>query len=313
MKKIIAIIIAVLCFSSVTAFASVTEASDRLGINALESALNVSSDFQTLYYDGNYYVSKNLNDVEYTDDYDVSYRLNMSEAQWSEIAEVHFYFNDAENIIRGRYSHKNGTEVTIQYLQENYVEEYNDITQENWTLGEIDFLYPENNTIRFNHKQLLGKEVLVKLDNYNESYSVKAVATDGSFFCKKGELIIKDNEYYYIDFDKIHITDKNNFNINDFTTCDGYLITDKELILKIDEAMQKYLEDDFGFFENDGLTKGLSNIVLVIMFFIVPLVIAVIFVISALRTKTYYKKFFRIIYISALCVMAIFILIALLL
>jgi hypothetical protein len=80
----------------------------------------------------------------------------------------------------------------------------------------------------------------------------------------------------------------------------AFEITDENLCNKIDECIEAYYDDDYGFFDDDGFTNTVSKVMLTIIFLIFPLAVFALALILAIRSKGYYKKLLRILYISAI-------------
>ena len=92
-----------------------------------------------------------------------------------------------------------------------------------------------------------------------------------------------------------------------------YKITDPQFKEQIDKAIAEYYADSYGFLDNENTTQKISDIVLVIIFLILPFAVFVLFFVLALRSKTKYKKFFRTIYILALILTLVFLILAIIL
>ena len=126
-------------------------------------------------------------------------------------------------------------------------------------------------------------------------------------------LITSEDKYYYIDCAKAELGNIKYFNIADYAEILAFEITDENLCDKIEECIDEFYDDDYGFLDDDNFTESVSGVLLTIVFLILPLAIFILFLILAIRSKGYYKKLFRIIYISAVLVVIMFIVLAIIL
>ena len=303
MKKIIALILAVFCLSSMCVFA---ETGKRVA--------QTDENFSTLILDGERYESFDFSVSGKADFIELDCTFNLTDNQKETVKDVYAEINDQGNIISATYTFKNGSVLSSYYLHEDYLEEYNTVKSDNWNLCEIDFIYPDGNKLNITRDKLFGESynlfmAEVDIENW---FDVFAVSKDNSFSVTKGILIDTDEEYYYLDFKTAGIT-YSDFDIESYANLSVYKITDSEFKEQIDDAIAEYYADDYGFLDDDKTTKKVSDIVLVIIFLILPFAVFVLFFILALRSKTKYKKLFRTIYILALLLTLVFIILAIIL
>lgn len=319
MKKIIALILAVLCISSLSVFATapvmeMTSVNESIGWEAAE--ITVNDDFTQLYYNGERFISFNSSTVDFGSLNDLNCAVTFTESQKQMVETVLLYINDKKTVISAEYTLENGGHLQLSYLKHSLADEYNSLMGENWNKGEIDFCWPEGNKVETTLNELLGKKENVFInDTFSlDFFNVKAYSDDKSLSVIKGQLLeINGEEYYYLDFERAGIENNGDFDIFDYDVVLAYKITNEELCDQIEDAIDEYYDDDYGFLDDDKFTVAVADIMLVLLFLIIPFAIFVLFLIFAILSKTYYKKYFRAIYISALVVIMLFIVMFLLL
>ena len=303
MKKIIAIILAVFCLSSMCVFA---ETGERV--------VQVDENFLSLTLDGERYESFDFAVSGKTDFTELNCTFNLTDTQNETVKGIDAQINEQGNIISATYTFKNGSVLSAYYLHEEFLEEYDTVNSDGWNLCEIDFIYPDDNELSITRDKLLGESYNMSMDEDEIAnwFDVDAVSGDKSFRVTKGILIDTDEEYYYLDFESAGIT----YADLDFENYDNllvYKITDANVKKQIDEAIARFYAEDYGFLNDGKTTKKISDIVLMIIFLILPFAVFVLFFILALGSKNKYKKFFRTIYILALILTLIFIILAIIL
>ena len=303
MKRIIALILAVFCLSSMCVFAETAE-----------KTASVDENFSTLTLDDERYEAFDFSVSGKADFSELNCTFDLTATQKETVEKIDAEINHQGNIISATYTFKNGSVLSTYYLHEDFFEEYDTVNSDGWNLCEIDFIYPENNILNFTKDKLLGESYNLSMaeDEIANWFDVVAVSGDKSFRVTKGILIDTDEEYYYLDFKSAGIT-YSDFDVENYDHLPVYRITDPEVKEQIDKAIDEYYDDGFGFLNDDKTTKKVSDIVLVIIFLILPFAVFVLFFILALRSKTKYKKLFRTIYILALILTLIFVVLAIIL
>ena len=303
MKRIIALILAVFCLSSMCVFAETAE-----------KTASVDENFSTLTLDDERYEAFDFSVSGKADFSELNCTFNLTDTQKETVEKIDAQINEQGNVISAVYTFKNGSVLSTYYLHEDFFEEYDTVNSDGWNLCEIDFIYPENNILNFTKDKLLGESYNLSMaeDEIANWFDVDAVSGDKSFRVTKGILIDTDKEYYYLDFKSAGIT-YSDFDVENYDHLPVYRITDPEVKEQIDKAIDEYYDDGFGFLNDDKTTKKVSDIVLVIIFLILPFAVFVLFFILALRSKTKYKKLFRTIYILALILTLIFVVLAIIL
>lgn len=314
MKKILSLVFAfTLIFScfAVTAFAEDMEI-------VPQPVITFSEDYQKLYADNEPFSridASMLNlefdnkdmyifQYEYNTDYESSHTVSsdfiqLSEAQKENIKDVYIEQNEQKNIYRVEFTFNDGSVLTVVFLKDTYLEEYNSIISGEGEANEyiINFVYPDGNVVTAKKSDLFGEPVdLTKSDfYYYDVSSVNAVNSDGSLAVTKGELLIIDDMYVYVDYAESGIDASFYYDEADddqLSKCVFHKITDEQLISDFQKAEQAYYEDDFGFLYDNEVTDAVSEVFLIFVFGIVPAIIFVILLIKAIRGKGVYKKLY---------------------
>lgn len=329
MKKILSIIFAIMlifsCFA-ISVFAEddllFTEDSTYVFEDAIARAsATISDDYQKLYVNGDPYsrIDASMLSVEYiitvAGDYyegdNVIFEL--SEAQKKEIKEVYAERNTQRNIFYVNLTFNDGAVLSITFLKDDCLDEYNNLINGDVDEYTIDFVWPEGNVVLAQKGALFG-DTVTKTDNQlarNEYFDVMVQSSDGSLVMYKGNLFINGDEFYYLDFKENGLKDTwVNTAFGDVSKFTLHKITDQELISALKSAEESYYDDDYGYLYDDSLTESVSAVFLIFVFAVVPFVIFVIFLIKTIRGKGVYKKIYGT--VSALCIaeLIVFIIIA---
>lgn len=303
MKKIIALLIAIICLSSISVAAVTTTEISETELSP-NSVIVIDDGFYGLYYDGEYFTGFDLGEADFSDFEELNCRLSLTDAQTDIIRSANFSINAQRNIIMADYGFKNGSTLSVNYIKNDFLNEYNSLMGDSWVNGEVDFYWPDGNIISVSKNKLMGQSTTLLIDGYIDYFDVNAVTDDGGLKIIKGQLIVKDDEYYYLDFNSAGV-DADNFDLFDYQHIYAYRITDEELCGQIEDALDSYYGSDLGFLNDDKFTQTVADILLVAVFIAAPLLIALTFIILAIFNKTGYKKFFRAIYISSLLALAV--------
>ena len=258
-------------------------------------------------------VSKNL-----TPWYKNSAYIDFDNLPQENIKDITIHTNKAKNMYLVEIYYNDGSILLLHFLQDSYLEDYNNVVNGKADQYLIDFVYPDGNIVMTNQDALLGKKTKINRkelgDIYDFNYVDKA-NKDLSISIRSGAVLgLEDGKHYYLDFKEAGIEDTS-FSFgsweldNIVIDVPIYEITDEKLIADIDLAWEKYYEDDFGLFYDKTASEIVSAVFLIFIFAVVPAVIFVIFLIKAIRGKGLYKK----LYITAavLCILEIIVFIIL--
>lgn len=302
MKKIVSLLVALLlltCCFCLTASA--------------EGTIIISNDYENIYMNGSTYSRFNTSrlNVDYTEN--VYSSISLSEAQQETIERITLQVNEDKSLISAEFNFKDGSYLTAEYMNSKYLPIYEDIVNNYIGTYVVDFVWPEENQVRTDRYSLIGSgEPLVVSDaNSNSIFDVYAENEAGTLSVTKGYVVEIDNEFYYVDYDKNGF-DSNN-SIYTVAPVFGYKITDKALLEELEEAMDEYYKEDFGFFLDDSFSDGVSRVFIVFVFAVLPLAVLIVSLIFAIRSKGVYRKLCASISILSGIELTIFIVLAILL
>ena len=313
MKKILSLIISfILIFScfAVTVFAEDT-IEDFDIFNAKMPIGTFSDRYENFYADGERYTRINASLVELDlnhywiveDEYNNDYYLGtgiyieLTNQQKQEIKTVKLESNKDRTIVEATLVYFDDVEMTIVYLKDNYLDEYNKIISGQTEILTIDFMYPYSNSVEAQNYQFVGEMTSFtnsRLVDLEDDYDVIAKNSDGSMSVVVGKLLIIDDEYYYLNFKEAGFDEDDWYSgsIGKIANKPIHKITDTQLLEKIDNAMVEYYEDDYGVLYDDNATESISIVFFIFVFAFIPLAILVFFLIKALKGEGIYKKLY---------------------
>ncbi len=319
MKRIIALFGAILLTVSlfgITAAAAVeTVSNDLIGGGAIE----YTEDYSEVTYGGITYKavnSKMVNGVEGMAD-EVSAKL--SEKQQETMYEILLWNSANGELLEVTYNFMDGTYMCKTYLQEAYMEAYMEAYSKGIS-GEyedvfIDFEWPYGNIVTAKKAEITQNKTnifLNELDVFSE-FRVYAQITPKDVGVIKGQLIVTDSRCYYVDFEENGINYYNNYYIaGTYNRVSAYEITDKALKADIEAAVDSYYGEEFGYFYDDNVSRGVSKVLLFILLGILPFVILAVCAVLAIRLKGRYRKLFLSVGAIALLEIAVYTLVKLL-
>jgi len=312
MKKYIALIITVVILSLslfVPAFAS------------QKRVITLSDDYKYMYYSGNTYTRVDASMLHFTDristvaetydvttedeyngdalsltdpfDYASYYTTKLTDEQQKEVKSVEiFNTNHDETLFFITIYFYDGSELSIDFIREDYVDEYNDLINgksDNYT---IDFRWPEGNAIQIDKEKLsIGNKVKFDVYNLSRDFSVYANSSTDSFQAEIGSILSYEDTYYYFSYtgtDIAGIYDLWDLEVDKIEVIE---LVDEELINQLKAGEEKYLDDEFGYLFDDELTEAVAKIFFIFVFALIPVAIFVVTLILALKSKKgIYKK-----------------------
>lgn len=264
-----------------------------------DTPATISEDYQTLFVEDTYYSRVNLSLIEYEYTTLMTDKITLSPTQQETIKEIELQTNDSHSIINVQITFYDDALLSIFFLQNDYLDTYEQLMSGQATEYLIDFVWPEGNIVRADRETLFGEVVTLsktELEWCDRDF-VSAQSDDGALSITTGALLSDKDAYYYVDFSEIHIDNKWDFQTNKYHVLNVHKITDNKLLENITAAQEKLYDDDLGFLYDDDFTEALSTVFMIFIFAIVPFILFVLFLILSIRSKTIYKKFFRIVYI----------------
>lgn len=313
MKKILSIIIAFMlifsCFA-VTVFAENTV--EEFNIFDAKMPVGTFSDrYEHFYADGEQYTRINASIIEmnlkynwiieevYNDDFYTgdSIFIELTDQQKQEIKDIRLSSNEQRTLVQATLTYFDDAEMTIVYLKDSYLEEYNKIASGETDTLIIHFVYPSNNYVEAQRQQLSGEITTFtnsRLVDLEDDYDVVAQNSDSSISVVAGKLLIIDDEYYYLNYKEAGFDEDDWYSgsIGKIANKPLHKITDAQLIADIDNAMEDYYDDDYGVLYDDNATESISIVFFIFVFAVIPLAILVFFLVKAIKGKGIYKKMY---------------------
>ncbi len=287
MKKIISFICAVLIAASAFSFA----------VCASEPQVSFSDDFGTLTYEGIKYTAIDSDIIRidtYRDDYDVT----LTAEQLKTVSELSLFVYEDNSFIQAEYELKSGASVTCTYVSADYKEAYElslnrdviDVSLNAGTMGvtsemlNLPKLMQNKTTISYNNA----------LNEVEDWYYVKSHFVPEQAYMFIGVIIIDDDKYYYLDFNAANIDYADNFYLSEIDDKElvGFEVTDSEQIEIIANFVNDYWGDDeYGsIFGDDLASRIISNIMLLLVFGLLPSLALIALVVLGIFAKGKYKK-----------------------
>ena len=286
--------------------------------------ITLSDDYKYMYYNGATYVradasmlrftdrdlfefeeSENVTDsiVEssegvytYTayDNYQDYYKIMLTEEQNKAIKMVEVTNSNHDEVIFFIIIYFcDGSELHLDFILEDSIDDYNMVISGNTKEYQIDFMWPDDNNITVDKdKFYIGNKTTINSWDYEYNYSIYASSPTDSFDAEIGMILKIENSYYFYSFIESDIKSSLDFyNMNSNKKIKVIELADEELINKIKIGEEKRLNDKFGYLYNDELTETVSKIFFILVFAIFPLAIAVTTLVIAIKAKKgVYKK-----------------------
>ena len=309
MKKLLSLIISfVLVFSC---FAVTVFAEDFDLLNAKTPIGTFSDRYEKFYAEGEQYtrikasvIETDLNynwivEEEYVSEYylGVGIYIQLTNQQKQEIKTVKLKTNKDRTLIEATFTYFDDAQMTVMYLKDAYLDEYNKVVTGQTETLTIEFVYPSYNNVEAQRQQLVGEMTTFtnsRLIDLEDDYDVVAKNSDGSMSVVVGKLLVIADEYYYLNYKEAGFGEDDWYSgsIGEIANKPLNKITDTQLIAAIDGAMEEYYNDDYGVLYDDDVTESISIGFFVFVFAVVPLAILVFFLIKAIRGKDIYKKLY---------------------
>ena len=253
--------------------------------------LVIDEDLQHVTVNGDVYVRADVSQLEgyyYRMDADVQ----LTEAQQELYKDVQLYvMEDVPSVIRLDIQHKDGMTMQITYIEESAYEEYLSLLeQEEYT---VRFVFPSDNDIITEKSLLCDEETTLYKDQLNRAIFFDVYAVGENWMTiRKGWLVIVDEAYYYVDMEATGL-DGDDY-LYRKAKVDAWRVTDRDLRMRFDNAMDAYYGDGLGVLENPEVADRVSSVFMVIIFGFLPFAVLVAFTLFAIFTK---KRAYRIQYI----------------
>lgn len=289
---------------------------------ANKRVVTLSDDYKYMYYDGSTYTRADTSMLSFTTldtymtsseevyesdevkeipvntvtefvDYGSYYTVKLTDTQREEAKAVEITNSSYdESLFFVTVYFKDGSELYIDFLRDDLIDEYNKVINGNTDEYYIDFLWPEGNIISINKEKLtIGKKLKINAWDYEDDYEVYTYSSTGSFDAEIGLILKNDNSYYFYSFIDSDVKSANEFWELGDERIEVIELTDDELHNKIKIGEEKRQEDNFGYLYNDELKEAVAKIFFVLVFAVIPAVVFISSLILAVKSKKLlYKK-----------------------
>ena len=250
-----------------------------------------SEDFKTLYFGFDEYVLFNNENICNDVYYELENEITLTPAQNEKVSKIKLTSSEEGALIDAEIKYKDGINMELNYIKAEYIDEYSELFTSASAEYEIDFVFPEGNTVTVTRDKLFGEKFTIDDPSFYDSFEVLGWSSDDKICVSVGILIVYHDEFYYYDYMEAG-TSYLDFTIYEEDFIEAYKITDADIVAALTEAEKSYYADDFGFFLDDNFTKKVADIFLIIIFAIIPFATLVLFTIFAFRSKGIYKKLY---------------------
>lgn len=286
-----------------------------LGLTALANVTaTLSEDYQTLTLGEKTYTRVNATIIQ-TEYYEEDYTpVVLSAAQQGMIQSISLQSNENKILMTADIIFTDGATLNISYLQIDYLADYQMAVEEQAENYIIDFIHPEENEVIASSLDLHINDVMLSQTEWEDGdyYDVYIKSKDNKLCIRTGILFSINEEFFYVSFSENEIS--NYVELSMRLNVKSHKITNENLISKLGNAETTYYAQDLGVLFSDDLSEKIASVFLIIVFGGIPFALFVLFLILAIRSKTFYKKLFRVIYgLSASVLIISFIVAALIL
>lgn len=272
-----------------------------------DSTVSFSDDLSKVDYNGVEY-SRFSSSLLYTDVYSELYaNVMLTEDQKETIHSVNLFTNDYKNIIKVTVTYKDGSVLSMKFIQNDYLEEYNGMISHTKGKSFVYFEWPTDNTVNVDLTTFRDADSTLDWDDlYSDYFRVFIDNADATIRVLAGALFIVEDEYYFVDFNNLSLTDGNKFNPQSYDELSAYKITDEVLKEELAVAYDEYYNDGTNFLLDEDFTKKLSKIFFIFLLGILPCALAIVYLILLMRSNDTYKKIYAFICVTALATSVLF-------
>ena len=262
---------------------------------------------QNLQYRGNTYMRFDASAVYF----DSEEYLENIKYDTIEIKSADYEISKNAVMITAYFNYRDGSTLTAYFIDQRYYDEFLSTSENN--NYSIDFHYPDEVVVPATKDELFGPKTTISENEllFCDEYDVTVQDPDQIYSIETGRLLICDNDYYYVDYKEADIYDPLEFYPSEMQSLDVHKITNPELCEQIKSAYGN--GGTFDLFSSDFF-GGISTAFVIIIFFIIPLAVLILFIILYNRAKSNtYKKILLSIWIAAAIELLVFVVTALLL
>lgn len=296
MKKILNIILCVLVVVSLfTVSVSALDIEMTQAYEQIKPAY-FSEDYTVLNFEENVYTVIDSYNISYEnpDMYPVTVDLTEQQKQTVSWLELNVVSNGL--LIEANYKLSSGIQMTVNYIDNRYLNQYNNALNGKAENVRVNFGYPEDNFYETSLAKLKQNKTELAYDDMN---TVFLVCADIDIRPKEvgvvvGRLILYGGVYYYLDYCDAGIkgeAEMSSLLENDKKTYTVYEITDRNTVSELNNCYSLY-NSGLGIINDYKITNAFANALAVTVFGVLPLAVLVLSVIFGMRFKEKYRKLF---------------------
>ncbi|MBQ7090526.1 MAG: hypothetical protein IJN82_05345, partial [Clostridia bacterium] len=217
--------------------------------------------------------------------------------------------NAEKTVVEASIQYQTGSQLICTFLRSDCMDDYWDVMTDDGVY-EVEFGWPENNVVFYDRAGFYGEAQTLSTYVYEWGDRYEVYKTNTNLSRIVGGLIVSDGSYYYVDYAENQTDYANFYNLEEVQ---GYLITDHELIDRLDAGVGAYYQEDIGFLYDDSLSQRVTAVMLCVLFGAIPLGILIFALIQTIRKKGAYRKMFAFITAFSAAELAVFTVVAILL
>ncbi len=320
MKKILNIILCVLV--AVSLFTLSVSADEAIPLGGKDKTADFSEDYTHLSFEKESYTiidDSNISyDSFYYDDDVILEIIALTEEQKKTVSSLELKVFRKDLLLSADYTLNTGVEMYVTYINDKYLEKYNKASNGEVEDARVYFGYPDNNQFNTTLTKLKENKTTISIDYWGvEEFEVYVDIDEESknnISIISGQLILKDDVYYYLDYKDAGIKDlEESVELyEDERTYIAYEITDPDTVWGLENCYNLY-NDDLGFINDEDIASAFASALATIVFAVLPLAVLVLSIIFGIRFKEKYRKLFIALGVVAIAEIIVFAIISILL
>ncbi len=292
MKKLIALILSLICIMSAISFSAFAESNDTV---------TLSDDFQSFEYFGETYVRINSTEVDMNDvNIEDGVKVELNETQRESIKKAEVYLNTKKTLASVSLTFIDGAYFTADFMKEDCLpiyEKYSGDDVEEYEICINNIYYDEGVATLAKKSELRGKKTTLTLGDFYESsdFEIVAGSRKENIYFYKGKLLIFSDKFYFIENELLSEEVKEAIDyygeIDTSVSFPAWEITNPALLEKLKQATDEYYGESWGVYYTDNETEIMALLFIVSVLLLLPIGVFVVFLILFKHSrKRIYRK-----------------------
>lgn len=251
----------------------------------------ISEDYKTITLDGVTYVRTNTNGMSFWDTVIFDREPTLTENQRKELFTTEFYIDPQLDILDASLYFQDGSTLSACYLREDYLEEFLYWTTDDDVEYQVDFYWPNGNTVAVIPAQLKDSPVVLNSSAWawGETYEINLEIENGTRLVNRGILVVENDRYYFVDYSEYPQLGCNGyFDLSEANHVDAYEITDVQLLTELRHAKEAS-EKGTQILSSNDFGNRLSAVMMTLLFAVLPFGMLILTVILTIRSKGSYR------------------------